>query len=389
MSQLRHHWSLDPETHHLNHGSFGACPTAVLAKQQELRAEMERNAMQFLVRDLERRLDEARADLAAFLGATASGLAFVPNATTGVNAIARSIALSPGDEILVTNHGYAACRNAIDFVAARRGARVVVADVPFPPTDSEQVVDAIVGAATARTRVALVDHITSPTGLVWPIASIVGRLAERGIDTIVDGAHAPGMVSLHIAQIGAAYYVGNCHKWLCAPKGAGFLWVRGDRIDQVRPHVISHGATSKRPDRFRAEFDWTGTFDPSPYLCVPDAIRTVGSLVPGGWPEILKRNHDLAWSAGQRIAAAIGWPLPTPETMIGAMVAFPLPVPPPGIAAVGLQDRLRESARLEVPVMPWGERPEGLIRFSAHLYNSDEEYDILARALKAVWEPQR
>lgn len=386
-SPLGTHWSLDPETHHLNHGSFGACPTAVLAKQQEFRAAMERNAMQFLVRDLERNLDAARAALATFIGAHEAGLAFIPNTTTGVNAIVRAAPLSPGDDVLVTNHSYAACRNAVDFVAAQRGARVIVADVPFPPSTVDDVVEAIVSAATPRTRLALIDHVTSPTGLVWPIATIVRRLAELGVDTIVDGAHAPGMIALDLAHIGAAYYIGNCHKWMCAPKGAAFLSVRSDRVAQVRPTVISHGATSQRTDRSRylVEFDWTGTFDPSPYLCVPEAIRVVGGFVPGGWPEIMRRNHELAWSVRHVVAAALPCSLLTPESMIGAMVAFPLPPARPRSSTTGLQQCLLATARLEVPVMPWAGRDEGILRYSAHLYNSPEEYNVLANALRAAY----
>lgn len=382
--EMRSHWSLDPTIHHLNHGSFGACPTAVLAKQHAFRTEMERNAMQFLTRDLERYLDEARAELSRFLGATEAGLAFVPNATAGVNAVVRAAPLSPGDELLVTNHGYAACRNAVDFIAERRGAHVVVADVPFPPSNPDEIVEAIIEAATPRTRLALIDHVTSPTGLVWPIAAIVRRLAERGIDTLVDGAHAPGMVPLDIAQIDAAYYVGNCHKWLCAPKGAGFLWVRSDRIESIRPHVISHGATSQRRDRSRfwAEFDWTGTVDPSPYLCIPEAIRIVGGFVPGGWREIRQRNHALAWSAREVVAAALGSSLHTPEAMIGSMVAIPLPETRAGNRVMGLQDYVLKTARIEIPVISWAGRAEGLLRYSAQLYNAPDEYAVLADALR-------
>ncbi len=385
-SPFASHWSLDPNTHHLNHGSFGACPTEVLAKQQAFREQMERNAMQFLVRDLERLLDDARAQLAQFLGATEAGLAFVPNATTGVNAVVRSVPLSAGDEVLVTNHGYAACRNAVDFSAALRGARVIVAEVPFPPTSNDEIVEAIILAATPKTSLALIDHVTSPTGLVWPIADIVDRLAERGVDTVVDGAHAAGMLPLDISRIGAAYYVGNCHKWLCAPKGAGFLWVRGDRIDKVRPHVISHGATSQRRDRsrFLAEFDWTGTLDPSPYLCVPESIRLVGGMVPGGWPEVMKRNREVAWSARQAVASALGVAVSTPKAMVGAMVAFPLPPAAPD-RGPDLQGQLLKSARLEVPVMPWAGRPEGILRYSVQLYNAAAEYAVLAEALRTIY----
>src|SRR5688572_15219033 len=192
---LRAHWSLDPEIVFLNHGSFGACPIEVLSEQSALRAAMERNPIDFLLRELEPRIDAARAEVAAFVGASAEDLVFVRNATSGVNAVLRSLRLAPGDELLTTDHAYAACKNALEHVAERAGARIVVARIPFAPLHAEaDVVEAIVGALTDRTRLAMIDHVTSPTGLVLPIERIVAELAARGVDVLVDGAHAPGMV---------------------------------------------------------------------------------------------------------------------------------------------------------------------------------------------------
>ena len=383
------HWGLDPGVIFLNHGSFGACPRPVLERQLWWRERMERQPVQFFVRDLESLLDAARAELAAFLGTGAEDLALVPNATTGVNAVLRSLELQPGDELLTTNHSYNACRNALAFVARRAGAGVVVATVPFPLAEASEVVDAVLTAVTRRTRLALVDHVTSPTGLVWPIERLVRALAERGVDTLVDGAHAPGMVSLNLRALDAAYYTGNCHKWLCAPKGAGFLRVRRDKQAAVRPTTISHGANAARTDRsrFLLEFDWTGSIDPSAYLCVPDAIRFMNGLLPGGWPELMARNRRLALGARRTVCGALGVPIPAPDDMIGALAAIPIadgdPTPPSSpLYADPLQDVLLERHRIEIPVIPWPTPPQRLVRLSAQIYNRPEHYEVLGTALR-------
>lgn len=390
-SPLATHWTLDPEVTFLNHGSFGACPRAVLARQSELRARLERQPVRFFVRDLEPLLDEARSALGLFLGAAPDDLAFVPNATTAVNAVVRSLQFAPGDELLATNHGYNACNNVLAEAAARSGARVVFATVPFPLANPEEVTSAILAQVTPRTRLALIDHITSPTGLVFPIESIVRALDARGVDTLVDGAHAPGMVPLSLDSLGAAYYTGNCHKWLCAPKGAGFLHVRRDRRDQIRPAVISHGANSPRPNhdgrsRFLVEFDWTGTADPTAYLCVPESLRFMESLLPGGWPEIMAQNHALALRARDLLTKALGINPPAPDSMIGSLASVPIPdgngePPKSPLYTDPLQDALLERFNIEVPVIPWPGPPKRLLRISAQLHNAIEDYERLVRGL--------
>lgn len=387
-TELRQYWLLDPEVSFLNHGSFGACPIPVLEHQRQLRERLERQPVQFLARDLESLLDEARRQLAAFVGAAPEDLAWVSNATTGVNAVLQSLPFSPGDELLTTDHEYNACHNALEFVARRAGATVVVVAVPFPIASPDEVVEAVLSKATRRTRIALLDHVTSQTGLVLPVRQLVRELAGRGIDTLVDGAHAPGMLELALDDLGAAYFTGNCHKWVCAPKGAAFLHVRRDLRERVRPVVISHGANSTRADRsrFHLEFDWVGTDDPTAVLCVPEAIRFMGSLLPGGWPELRRRNRQLAVQARDELCRGLGIEPPCPDEMIGSMAALPLPPGEPEALASALytdelQSALIERWRIEVPIIPWPAPPWRLVRISAQIYNRPEQYRRLADAL--------
>ena len=372
------HWTLGPAVAYLNHGSFGACPKAVLDLQSQLRAELEREPADFMVRTWQSRIDGARTDLAAFLGADPADLAFVPNATSGVNAVLRSLDFRPGDELLTTSHTYVACRKTLDFVARRTGAKVVVATTPFPLSREEEVIAAVLAAVTPRTRLALLDHVTCPTALIYPIHALVAELKARGIDTLVDGAHAPGLVALDLDALGAAYYTGNAHKWLCAPKGAAFLHVRRDRQAELHPGTISHGLG----EGFHAEFDWTGTCDPTPWLCIPESIRFMESLLPGGWPEVMAANRTLALRARSLLGERLDIAPPCPESMLGAMASMPLPAgragsPASRLDAEALSDWFRARG-VETWFHPW---PVPVLRISAQLYNSLEQYERLAELL--------
>ncbi len=346
--------------------------------------------MQFFVRDLESLLDAARASLGAFLGALADDLVFVPNATTGVNTALRAMKLAPGDELLVTDHEYNACANALDAVATATGATVVRVAVPFPLRDAGEVVDALMAKVTPRTRFALIDHVTSQTGLVFPVERIVGALRARGVEVLVDGAHAPGMLPLELEKLGAAFYTGNLHKWVCAPKGAAFLHVRRDLQPSVRPIVISHGANSRRTDRsrFRLEFDWIGTDDPTPFLTVPDALRVMGSLLPGGFEALRAHNHAVTLRARDLLCRTLSVDPPAPDDMLGSMAAVPLPAAlvardtSPNDVLDPLQAWLFERHRIEVPIIPWPDAAHRLVRVSAQLYNRTDEYEALAAALR-------
>ena len=375
---LHRHWALSASISYLNHGSYGATPRVVQEAQVRFRAELESGPVHFMGRRLEPLLDAARARLAALLGAREADLVFVPNATHGVNAVLRSLPFGPGDELLTTDHAYNACRNALDEVAARTGACVTVAHLPWPIPSAAALAEAVTATFTPRTRLLLLDHVTSPSAAVLPVAEIVSAARARGIFTLVDGAHAPGMVPLQLSALGADAYTGNCHKWLCAPKGAAFLWVAPAHQGRMRPLAVSHGRNSPRTDRsrFQLEFDWTGTADPTAALCVPAALDFLESLLPGGLPALMAHNAQLARTGRDILARALGVVPPVADACLGSMAALELP---PGDAPA-LHDALYDAG-FEVPVIPFPAAPARLLRISAQAYNHAGEYAALAAAL--------
>jgi isopenicillin-N epimerase len=383
---LAAHWTLDPDVAYLNHGAFGACPRSVLEVQAEWRARLEREPVRFYLGELERHLDEVRAVVGDFVGGAPADLVFLANATAGVNTVLASLRLEEGDEILVTDHGYNACLNAVEYWASRAGGRASLARVAFPVKSPDDVVSAVLEKVTPRTRLAVLDHVTSPTGLVFPIERLVGELSNRGVDTLVDGAHGPGMLPLDLSILGAAYYTGNFHKWCCAPKSAALLWVRRDLQAAVRPLVISHGANAPRTDRsrFLLEFDWPGTIDPTALLSVPAAIRFLGQLFEGGVPELRAHNRALALGARRILCGALGTPAPCPDEMVGSLAAILFPNPTPKAPPPDeLHDRLERDHRIQVPIVAWPGRLSGFVRVAAQAYNSPAQYQKLAEALRA------
>jgi isopenicillin-N epimerase len=379
-------FTLDPSIHYLNHGSFGACPRDLLEGQSALRAELERRPAEFMIARLPGMLAEVRAALGRFAGADPEGFVFVRNATYGVNAVARSWDLRPGDEILTTDHSYGACRKALEFIAPRRGARLVVARVPFPIDGSDAVVDAVLGAVTPRTRVALLDHVTSPTALVFPLERLVPALLERGVESIVDGAHALGMLPLALDRLGAAAYTANAHKWLCAPKGAAILHVRSDLRPRIRPLVISHGYDGGAESvQFRAEWDWTGTDDPTSWLMIPACLRWLEALLPGGWPALMEHNHAQALRGRAILLESLGLAEPCPASMIGSTATVPLPAAAPGSPVERLEpEALTAWARargVEPVFFHWPDAAGRMVRVSAQAYNHDDQYRALAAIL--------
>lgn len=379
-------FALDPAIVHLTHGSFGACPRAALDAQAAWRARLEAATMRFFVVDWPDALAAARAAVAAFLRADPAGLVFVPNATTGVDTALEAL-VEPGADILTTDHGYAACRHALDRLAAARGARVVVAHLPFPTRDAHAHVDAIAAACTPATRVALLDHVTSPTALVLDALAVTRALAPRGVHVVVDAAHAPGQLDVDVAALaaaGVAAWTGNLHKWACAPKGAAALWVRDDLRARVAPLVTSHGFGAPAATRYHAAHDWTGTHDPTPYLTAPTAIDTIAAL-GGGWPAVRARGHRLACAMRDAVCDALGVVPPAPDAMIGMMAAIPVALPadlPPRALERRLLDAGWEVAIAAPAPHPVPGTPS--VRVCAHLYNHLGQAEALARQLRAL-----
>jgi isopenicillin-N epimerase len=374
--------------HHLNHGSWGAVPVAIQELQTEWRRRWEAATTAFVFTELPEALDAARDALARFLSASPSGIAFVRNATTAVASVMRSIeeGLVPGDEIVTTSQDYNAVRKTLEFTAVRRGARVVVAQVPFPLDGPETVTAEVLNSVSNRTKLVVLDHITSPTAVIYPLDDIVSAL-EPDVPVLVDGAHGPGQVPLDLEGLGASWYAGNLHKWVCAPKGAAFLRTREDRLAHTFPVVISHGWDASGPDpaaRYRSLFDWVGTDDFSSWLVVPDLLELLGGLEPGGWTGLMERNHGLALEARVLLATALRVDPPVPQEMIGAMAALVLPdasgEDPGGIDSPLTKELI--ASGFEAPVMIWPGWPGQVLRISAQHYNTLDEYEALAEVIR-------
>jgi isopenicillin-N epimerase len=372
---LRRLFRLDEAATFLNHGSFGLTPLTVLAAQETLRAEMERQPVQFLSRtNLQPRLRAAAAQLAAFLGAADEDLVFVDNATTGVNAVLRSFPLKPGDDVLINDHTYPAVRNAVRFVCERAGARIVEARLPFPPESPDAIVAAVTAALTDRTRLAVFDLVSSGSAVVMPAAALARACRDAGARVVIDAAHGPGMLDLDLPGLEADWVSGNAHKWLFAPKGRALLWAAKAAQQTLHPTVISHGFEQG----FTNEFDWTGTRDPTAWLSVPSALAFYRSMGDGA---LRARNHALAVAAAGLLAERWGTEVGAPAAMLGSMAVVRLPGRHPATptAAQEVHDRLWQKYHIEVPVMSLGSALWA--RISAHIYNDLEDYERFAAAV--------
>jgi isopenicillin-N epimerase len=366
--ELRREFLLDPEVAFLNHGSFGACPRPVFERYQAWQRELEREPIDFLDRRLTALLDDARGTLAAYVGCSADDLAFVQNATTGVNLAARSLPLGPNEEVLATDLEYGACDLAWEWACRRAGARYVRAPIPLPLREPSEVAEALFAHATERTRAVYVSHVTSTTGLLLPLEEIIARARALDLVTIVDGAHAPAQVPVDLAALGADCYAGNAHKWLCAPKGAGFLHVRPEHQDRVDAAIVSWGYSEG--NAFSQRIEKQGTRDPAAWLTVPDAIRFQAER---DWDAVRDRSRRLARDAGRELCDLLRTEPRAPDSMVAQTATVRLPRPSPE-----LSQRLFARHRVEIPV---GGPEKDLLRLSVAGYTTGDEIDRLLAAL--------
>lgn len=386
-------WSIDPALTFLNHGSYGAVPRQALRLQAQLRERLERDPVRFYKCDLEPMLDEVRDSLAAFLNCRAADLAPLPNATIALCTVLNNTPLEAGDEIVITDHEYQSLPNELERICARTGAKVVKVELPYPITDAAIVVERFLAALTSRTRIAFISHVTSCTSLVFPVGPIVRELNARGIDSCVDGAHSPGQIPVDLAALKPTYFIGSGHKWLSGPKGIGFLYVRADKQAKFRPLQLSSRVSKVRHDRamFLRDFDYQGTLDYSHILTLPRSIEAMGQLLPGGWPQLMRENHEKIMMARAILAPMLepaGCVVDTcPEQMVGTMSSIIVPHMAEHHQGRGtryddpLQDALYERHGIVTPVWLFNPTNARVVRISAQVYNTPEQYEYFGRAL--------
>ncbi|HEU4724086.1 MAG TPA: aminotransferase class V-fold PLP-dependent enzyme [Candidatus Eisenbacteria bacterium] len=381
---LRGEWPLDPDLTYLNHGTVGVTPRRVLAVQRDLRETMERNPSSFMLRELTgdkpapwrpgpTRMREAAAAVASFVGVRGEDFVFTPNVTHAINAVLRSFPFEEGDEILVTDTAYGAIVHGARNRAREFGGQVVVAEMPYPTTPAAAR-DAILAAAGPKTRLAIVDHISSESAQLLPLAEITAALHERGVLVLADGAHAPGAIALDVPATGVDWYAANLHKWCHAPRSCGFLWTLPERQAGLHPWAISWGWDQG----FAKEFDWVGTLDPTNYLSAPEGVAM---LREWGFEAVCGYMHRLAWDGARLLTEAWGTVLGQPEEMVGSMVTVPLPERAGDSMAQAAPLRLALLLDEKIEVQMHAYRGRLWVRISAQVYNDLSDVERLAKAV--------
>lgn len=380
-NQYKELWGLDPSIVFLNHGSFGATPKSILATQARWRSTMEEDPVYFSMEILPQMIRNSAERLATFLHTSSEQLVFVDNATTGVNAVLRSLlpVLRPSDEIVTTSHVYGAVWQTLQYLRDSTGVRLVTAEVPFPISHNDEVINAVKSALTPATKLVVIDHITSPTGILFPIEEIIRICQENEIYTLIDGAHAPGNVPINLDTLQPSWYTGNCHKWMCAPKGTAFLWTSKEMSPFTHPTVISHNYKTG----FIPEFDWTGTKDLTSILCLPDVLDLIHEW--GGVEEITRKNKELLLKGRDILTSSLGIETPAAESFLTTMATMQLPfeISPNEEAKLQLNKRLRSERSIQIPFMPFNNKM--WFRISAFLYNTEDEYQYLAESLPTLF----
>ena len=380
MTKIRDLFLLNPDIIFLNHGSFGATPRPVLNAFQRWQRELEYQPVKFLVRDLFNYLEYARQGLANYLHTKPDSLVYIPNATFGVNIVARSLQLEEGDEILLSDHEYGACEYVWENACKKSGASLIRQPIPLPLYTQDEILDHLWSGVTTRTKLIFISHITSPTAIQFPVESVCQRARDKGILTFIDGAHAPGQIDLNLEKIGADFYTGNCHKWMLAPKGSGFLYVQPNVQNIINPLIISWGwggnpeFSSGSP--FLDNLQWWGTHDPSAFLSVPDAIDFQEI---NNWYQVRETCRSLAIDTRKKIDSLTGMDPICPDSVewINQMFITRLPN---DTDIVALKESLYRDFRIEVPIIGWNDSK--FIRVSIQGYNSLEDINALLNALE-------
>jgi len=369
-------FELDPDLVHLNHGSYGAVPSEVRREQDRWRTAIERNPTGFFQDQLPDALRGMAAHAARRFGGCSDDWVFCENVTAAVNGVLQSLALGPNDEILTTSHAYGAVLKAMTLVSARRGATLKVADLPAMLEHDEQVIAAVGSALGPRTRLLVIDHITSATATILPVRRIASLARAAGVPILIDGAHVPGQLALDVSALGADWYTGNAHKWLFAPRGCGLLWTAPARQEITRPAVLSHGTDQG----YAAAFDWIGTRDPSPWLCFETAALAHDAF---GGKELMSRNRELAATAAGDLASELAAPVAGPPAMRASMAALLLDRRT-GAAeqAAAIRHAFASERHIMVPV--YGFSDALWLRISAQVYNTADDYRVLADACRTL-----
>jgi isopenicillin-N epimerase len=381
MSSIKEEFLLEPNIIFLNHGSYGATPRPVFAAYQDWQKRLERQPVRFLGREFHGLIYEARKSLGEYLDASTDDLVYIPNATHGANIIARSLDLQPGDEVLTTNHEYGACDFAWEFVCSAAGAHYLRHSFPLPVSAYEEIVEGFLARITPRTKAIYLSHITSSTALRLPVEQICRAARERGVLSIIDAAHSPGQIPMNLSQLGADVVFGNCHKWMLAPKGSAFLYVRREVQKIVQPLIVSWGYEAAPEfttgSRFVDLLQWTGTKDPAAALTVPAAIRF---MEEHHWEAVRQHSHRLLRLALARISDLTGLPpaYPLDSDYYSQMGIAPLPACDPA----ALKQHLYDDFAIEVPITEW--QGKQFIRISIQAYNGPEDVESLLHALSEL-----